>query len=116
VEIFIANKRLGEPYSDYVGRGHPLGNPFSHLSKKSHGAKYRKTRELAIFAYREWLTFQIENKNNIVVNALKDLRMRAKGGEVIKLGCFCHPKPCHAEVIREFILDERISFGEQNVK
>jgi hypothetical protein len=70
-----------ERYDVYVGRGRGSrwGNPF----KSPHDG----TREEVIAKYERWLLGQPE-----LVAALPELR-----GKV--LGCWCAPKPCHADVL-----------------
>ena len=76
-----------EKYDVYIGRPSPWGNPFSE--KKETLARYRTaTREEAIQKYEEWLMAQPD-----VVELVKtELK-----GKV--LGCWCHPKSCHGDVL-----------------
>lgn len=83
-----------EPYDVYIGRPRPWegltgdwGNPFSHHPSTS--ARFRVASvEEAIACYEEWVMSQPE----LLATIRKDLR-----GKV--LGCWCHPRPCHGNVL-----------------
>jgi len=81
-----------EQIDEYIDRRSDFGNPFR---MKKDGGDY--TREGCIDAYREW--FHSEDQ--------ADLRRRAKEELAGKtLGCWCAPKPCHGDVIVDFLEDE----------
>lgn len=85
----VVNKYHNTPYDVYIGRGSIWGNPFTHLEGKSL-AKYKvSTREEAIEKYREWVVKQPK-----IMERLPELKGKT-------LGCFCHPKPCHGDVLAE---------------
>ena len=78
------------PFDVYVGRPSKWGNPFSHKSDTQ--ARFRtETRTEAIAAYRQWIT---EGDGMYLLDDLHELK-----GKV--LGCWCHPLPCHADVLSE---------------
>ncbi|MET1083294.1 MAG: DUF4326 domain-containing protein [Burkholderiales bacterium] len=79
-----------EPYDVYIGRHHAgvprkdwgvWGNPFALKSEAD------RARVLA--DYRAWLMDQPE-----LLRKLHTLKGK-------KLGCWCHPKPCHGDVLAE---------------
>lgn len=77
-----------EPHDVYIGRGRgsKWGNPFSH--KEGTTARFKvATREEAIAKYEEWIKTQPH-----LMAALPELE-----GKV--LGCWCHPKACHGDVL-----------------
>lgn len=78
----VANLRRREPFDVYVGRPSVWGNPFR---EGRHGA-----RSEVIARFRAWLLDQPD----LVERARRELR-----GKV--LGCWCSPKPCHADVLLE---------------
>lgn len=90
--------------SEYVGRPSPLGNPFILHNEED--------RMLVIRQYEKWLIKKIRNKDARVITELRRLRRIAEKGE-LKLGCWCSPKPCHADVIKK-ILERRIKRNESN--
>lgn len=73
---------LPRPWT-YVGRGTPLGNPFT---VQEHGQN-------ALELYRRWLWDKIRGSDPQVLSALADIR------EDTNLVCSCAPRPCHADVI-----------------
>jgi len=83
--------KAAHPNAVYVGRaGHglpqsPLANPYS--------IRQAGSRENAIELYRSWLWLQIRHENPRILNALRDMQ------DDTVLVCWCHPLPCHAEVI-----------------
>lgn len=90
--ITIVNKHHGKS-GEYIGRGSPLGNPFV-IGK--HG-----TREQVITKYAIWLQEQIDKGNPVVLDELNRLGNKAIDEKGLALQCFCYPKPCHGEVIKE---------------
>lgn len=90
--IIIVNKHHGKS-GEYIGRGSPLGNPFV-IGK--HG-----TREQVITKYAIWLQEQIDKCNPVVLDELNRLGNKAIDEKGLALQCFCYPKPCHGEVIKE---------------
>lgn len=76
------------PYDVYIGRPSKWGNPFSH--KPGTRARFVvASREAAIAAYREWILGQPD-----LLAALPELKGK-------RLGCWCHPLPCHGDVLAE---------------
>ena len=82
----------------YVGRGSPLGNPFV-LTNES-------LRNEVITRYKQWLNFHIQEdiQTTSIMNELERLYKLSLKGDLI-LGCpgNCHPRPCHADYIKEVL-------------
>lgn len=76
------NRRFPQPWC-YIGRGTPLGNPFT---LKEHGPQ-------ALELYRRWLWDKIRDKDPAVLRALR--RITAEH----HLVCSCKPRPCHGDVV-----------------
>ena len=74
-----------ESYDEYVGRPSDWGNPFA--------LKDGYSREDAICDYRKWILTRPD-----LLRRIPELR-----GKV--LGCWCHPKECHGDVLAEFCND-----------
>ena len=80
------------PNAVYIGRSNlRMGLPASPLANPYKIGKH--TREEVIGMYRDWLWSQIKAKNPRVMQALDSLT------EDSILVCWCHPKPCHGEVV-----------------
>lgn len=91
--VTVVNKR-NHSTGEYVGRPSILGNPF-RMNKESE-------RESVIEKYRVWLKKQIEEHDPLIVSELSRLKAIADAGDLI-LVCWCAPKRCHAEVIKEIL-------------
>jgi len=102
-QIKVVNVRaLNNPCGvTYVGRrcqgwcGSVLGNPFR--------IGVDGDREEVIRKYREWLYKRLETDPQ-VQSAIMDIVRMLDRGELVRLGCWCAPLPCHAEVIKEVVL------------
>lgn len=80
-------------YDIYIGRPSIWGNPFSHLPNTL--ARFKvSSREEAIKQYKIHFYEKIKEESfRERVLLLKDK----------VLGCFCHPLPCHGDVIAEYL-------------
>ena len=88
--------RKNDRNAQYIGRGSPLGNPF-----RIHDYGSKVERDEVVEKYRQY--FEREYKNNdAMLRELRRLYRIAANGDLI-LGCFCAPKRCHGEVIKEFL-------------
>ena len=91
----------------YIGRGSIYGNPFSHLTKRTGALVQVETREESIEKYKEWIDGEIE----------LDIDPPTKE-EIMKLenrilGCFCHPKKCHGNVLVKIIEEEKSKINKK---
>ena len=103
--ITIVNKHHGKS-GEYIGRGSPLGNPFV-IGKDG-------SREHVIAKYRVWLNEQIMRKNPVVLDELNRLGNKAIDEKGLALQCFCYPKPCHGEVIKEKLVQAMYNYFVEN--
>jgi hypothetical protein len=85
-----------EAGAEYIGRGSPLGNPFS-----MHG-KSDIERDNVCDAYQEYFDAKIAAEDPVIMGELRRLYTIAKDGELL-LGCFCSPKRCHGDTIKSFL-------------
>jgi hypothetical protein len=79
----------------YVGRPTILGNPFS---VKQHG------RDKALKRYTLWINTQYRSNNQAIIQELEHLTSRLIEQGEITLSCWCHPKPCHADLLAKAII------------
>lgn len=103
--IIIVNKHHGKS-GEYIGRGSPLGNPFV-IGKDG-------SREQVIAKYRVWLNEQLMRKNPVVLDELNRLGNKAIDEKGLALQCFCYPKPCHGEVIKEKLVKAMYNYFVEN--
>lgn len=74
----------------YIGRPTPAGNPFVLRNPKDDAERME-----VIAQYKEWFL------DNIGINAdLQDFVETLRGRD---LGCYCAPRPCHGDVIIEWL-------------
>ena len=103
--ISIANARSARA-GEYVGRAFagfpqsPLANPY----KVTHDWH---DRDGIIRRYASWLTRQHVAGNNPVTHELQRLAQIWQDTGELTLVCWCCPEHCHAEVIRDFILQRQ---------
>jgi len=104
MSIRVVNKRTYKPKEGeraiYIGRPSPLGNPFVMESQTN------SERERVIKAYRQWLYQQISDSQE-VKDELNNVLEAAFHFDVA-LVCWCAPKACHGDVIKE-VIDKRLN-------
>ena len=91
--ITVGNKRRNDQ-GIYVGRPSALGNPFK-MSHEGHRAQ-------VIRDYAAWLAEQLKNPQSAASIELRRLAKLAQQRDIC-LVCWCHPLPCHADVIKRAI-------------
>jgi hypothetical protein len=92
----------------YIGRGSPLGNPFTHNGVRTSLAKLSfKTREEAIAAYEVWFDEQY-GVNKELTEYFDEIYEKYKNGEDVYLGCYCRPLSCHGEIIEKSLQNRLI--------
>lgn len=101
--ITIGNKAFRSE-GIYVGRPSIFGNPYSHTSEEA--TEDLSGRQVAIEKFRVHLNKKMQEKGSPLAREVLRLARRVRMGEDLKLVCWCAPKPCHAEVIREYIYKE----------
>jgi len=90
------------PYAEYIGRetqdrpGSPLANPFK--------MRHENERDDVVAAYKAWLLDKLKTGDLPVRAELNRLYKLAKTGELL-LGCYCAPKACHGDIIRQLLLN-----------
>lgn len=100
----------------YIGRGSILGNPFTYDGKRSSLAKLSfSTEKEAIDAYRMYFKEMYYCDVDFKKEFDKIYNLYKKG-EDIYLQCFCHPKPCHGEVIIEELQKKLIKESLSEIK
>ena len=96
----------------YCGRGSILGNPYTDIKDKKTKAQYIvSTRDEAIERYGHYFDVMC-NSNLKFEKAVNDIYKAYKAGNDVWLGCYCHPKKCHCDIIvdrlRKRLLKEKI--------
>ena len=92
--IHIVNK-YKDPDHIYCGRGSPMGNPFPMNDEKD--------RDEVCDQYAAYFARKIEAGDDIhFMDGLQLIYEQAAEGDV-NLGCFCAPKRCHTETVKNYI-------------
>ena len=88
----------------YIGRGSrsyeesPLHNPFKVNDNSD------SERDKACDLYEEYFYNKMtEGTDRVFIQAVQDINYKHLNGEDVKLGCFCAPKRCHGDVIKDWI-------------
>lgn len=105
--IMVIHKKNQErfPKSErvYIGRGSCLGNPFTSIQDRpTLASEVVGSRDESIAKYKEYLLQKIAEKDAFVCMELNSIYQRAQRGRVY-LVCYCSPKRCHGDVIKELI-------------
>ena len=110
MKITVVNKYKHKPTENdfYIGRGSVLGNPFTSKELNKTKAKFQcSCREESITKHLEYLRNEVLNNNRLICDALNSIYLKALNEEVF-LVCFCAPKSCHGDNIKQLILEKLI--------
>ena len=93
-----------------VHRPYLLGNPIVMKSESD--------RQEVIDKFRALLTREMTRPESPMRQEIMRLRRHHNNGANLELICFCAPKACHAEVIKEFIEaeDEKLNLSDWGTK
>lgn len=97
--ISIKNLRKEQPVYEYqvrVDRASVLGNPYVMHSENE--------RDQVCDQYEDYFKEQIKDKNSAFMQELRRLYKILKKYNKLELYCWCAPKRCHAETIKNFLL------------
>ena len=87
----VINIRTGLRFDVYIGRGHGHGGYFGNPYRLRLGER----RGMTLDRYRTYFYDRITTDSEFRERVL------ALKGKV--LGCFCHPQPCHGDIIIEWL-------------
>lgn len=108
--IVVTNYDLpAGPRSIYIGRGTPLGNPFTHVPRFAEGREWMTvvpTREMSVECFDDYIREAIQAKAPTICRMLNHIWRLARTGDV-QLICHCKPLACHGDVIKK-IIEERL--------
>jgi hypothetical protein len=115
-QVIVVNQKhlLTQPIGAvYVGRPTPLGNPFA--LPKVHTDQQRQD---CIAKYRVWLLDKLQDTNSPQYKAFEELKAQFLRQKSLMLICWCRPLACHADVIRELLLEwwQPLSSSKSNAK
>lgn len=91
-----------------VSRPNILGNPYTHLNKKTKAQIKVESREVAVELYDKYFDAMIQEKNDsgeLFRKEFDKIYEAYKTYDVIYLGCWCNDDECcHADIIRKKLL------------
>ncbi len=107
--IYIGNLR--EKYNDNilqvrVDRKSPLGNPFIMEDESQ--------RDTVCNLYEKYLLRQVKHNLRLFCDEL-DRVLELANTQDIRLMCWCTPKRCHSETIRDWILNNEKYIGTRSI-
>ena len=103
--INVVNKRKHTPmFNDvYIGRGSVLGNPYTSKPLGNTKAQFQcQTEEESIKLFRTYLINKIIQKDPEICDELNRIYLMAIKHDA-NLVCYCAPKKCHGDVIKELV-------------
>lgn len=103
--IKVVNKHKHDSTSSdfYIGRGSPLGNPYSSKESSKEYVEKVESREKAIKKYKSWLREKVQDGDEEIIKELYKILKHEEKEDRVNLVCFCKPKACHGDVIKEFL-------------
>jgi len=103
--IKVIHKKYRDKYENviYVGRGSALGNPYTSIQGRETQAEVVvDSREESISKFREHLLKKIDEKDEAICSMMNQIYALAESEDVC-LACYCSPKKCHGDVIKQLI-------------
>lgn len=80
----------------YIGPPSPLANPYANDRSLDHDQQ--------IDAYADWFYDQLDARNRALIKQLRRCHHTGIQDNLLILGCFCYPRRCHGDVIRQYFL------------
>ena len=107
--VTVVNKYTHAPteHDVYIGRGSVFGNPYTHLPSSRKDAIKVKTRAEACAQYQKHFMAQTAV---IARKELLQLINKVINNEPVNLVCFCSPKQCHGDYLKQVIDEAAIAF------
>jgi len=99
MSIQVVNKRAGAR-GEYCGRPSPLGNPFPMRDESQ--------RDEVCEQYDAWFQAKVEAQDPAVMGELRRLWRVWKRDGALNLVCWCAPKRCHCETIKQFLESQEV--------
>ena len=91
----LRSQKPKHPWDFKVDRSSTVGNPFN--------MKNESARDKVCDQYRDWFYYAAHNQD--FFNYLNKLSEVYKQHGKINLFCWCSPKRCHAETIKEYLIE-----------
>ena len=105
--INVVNKYKHAPTGNdlYIGRGSVMGNPYTSKPVEKTKAQFQADDVMdSIMKYEAYLKQEIMKGNKQITEVINTLIEIEEMGETVNLVCFCAPRPCHGNVIKDLVL------------
>lgn len=103
--IKVIHKKDTDKYKNviYIGRGSNLGNPYTSIKNRETLAEFTvDSRVESVECFRKYLNDCIEIRDEKACDELNQIyKLAIKEG--VFLSCFCKPKSCHGDIIKEIV-------------
>lgn len=103
INVVHKRKHKYNPHDFYCGRPSVLGNKYSHIPTGTKAQFIVATREEAIAKHKEDFYKSIETDKFVREELMKIAEHLKQHGQ-INLVCWCAPKSCHCDTIKEYLL------------
>lgn len=105
--VKVVNKRTHKPQPGqvdvYIGRGSPLGNPWTHIKGRMTLARHvADSKDDAIEKCIYWQSIQLEDEKSDQYKEFRRIVKIAMDNDV-NLVCYCAPARCHGDHIKRLI-------------
>lgn len=100
--ITVVNKYKHTPTENdvYIGRSSVLGNPFTSIQDRQTKAEFIcNNREESVESFKQYILNKIYTKDLKICDELNRIYKMKE----VNLVCFCKPKSCHGDIIKEII-------------
>lgn len=97
MDAVVVNVKTND-YDVYIGDANPFLGEKKSIFANPFPIKFGRGRKKAIELYRKWFYDKINSSHGFKARVEK---LRGK-----RLGCWCTPKPCHGDVIVEYLKGE----------
>lgn len=102
IKVVNIKNHIPTEYDFYIGRPTVLGNIYSH-KKQSIADILVENRDIAIDKYKEYFYERIGCDDRDFIDELDKLYHFYKEHGKLNLCCWCAPKKCHGDVIKEYL-------------
>ena len=105
INVVNKYKHKSTPHDFICHRPSPLGNKYTHIPNGTVAKFVVKNREESIQKHKEDFIKEIETDEEIK-NAFMKIYNHLKEHKIVNLICYCAPKSCHADTIKEELLKQ----------
>jgi hypothetical protein len=102
INIVNMKDHIPTEYDYYIGRPSIFGNPFSHL-EDSEAKIIVDNRDISIELYKKFFYTRINNNDMILILEINKMIDIYNEYGKLNLVCWCKPKPCHGDIIKEYL-------------